>query len=59
MSGLIVTAKTNDTDPQAWRADALARSDGLPPAHPSELLPWTRKASRARAEAAKPAALTG
>ena len=43
MYSLIVTAKMNDIDPQAWLADILARL----PSHPAhlidELLPWNWK----------------
>jgi transposase len=38
--GLIVTAKLNDVDPQAWLADVLARIAGHPANHLDELLPW-------------------
>ena len=42
---LIVTAKMNDVDPQAWLADVLARID--------ELLPWNwRLRSAPRSQAA-------
>jgi transposase len=37
---LIVTAKMNDVDPQAWLADALARIAGHPAHRLDELLPW-------------------
>jgi transposase len=40
MIGLIVTAKLNDIDPQAWLADVLARIADLPQSRLSELLPW-------------------
>jgi transposase len=52
MYGLIVTAKMNDIDPQAWLADVLARINDLPQTRLSELLPWNWKASRAQAVAA-------
>jgi len=43
--GLIVTAKLNDVDPQAWLADVLARIAGHPASRIDELLPWNwRKA---------------
>lgn len=38
--GLIVTAKMNDVDPQAWLADVLARINDLPQTRLPELLPW-------------------
>jgi hypothetical protein len=45
MYSLIVTAKLNDVDPQAWLADVLARID--------ELLPWNwRPRSTPRSQAA-------
>jgi transposase len=37
---LIVTAKMNDIDPQAWLADVLARMPNLPVSRLPELLPW-------------------
>lgn len=37
---LIVTAKLNDVDPQAWLADVLARIAGIPQHRLHELLPW-------------------
>ena len=38
--GLIVTAKLNDVDPQAWLADVLARIAEHPASRIDELLPW-------------------
>jgi transposase len=38
--GLIVTAKLNDIDPQAWLADVLARIAAHPINRLDELLPW-------------------
>ena len=46
MYTLIVTAKLNDVDPQAWLADVLARIAGLPHTRVHELLPWNWKAAR-------------
>jgi len=40
MYSLIVTAKMNDVDPQAWLADVLARIAGHPATRLDELLPW-------------------
>jgi len=40
MYGLIVTAKLNDVDPQAWLADVLARIVGHPVQKIDELMPW-------------------
>ena len=37
---LIVTAKMNDVDPQAWLADVLARIAEHPVHRLDELLPW-------------------
>jgi len=40
MYSLIVTAKMNDIDPQAWLADVLARIAAHPANRIDELLPW-------------------
>ncbi|MGE5063566.1 MAG: IS66 family transposase [Myxococcales bacterium] len=40
MYSLIVTAKMNDVDPQAWLADVLARIAEHPARDIDELLPW-------------------
>ncbi len=40
MYTLIVTAKMNGVDPQAWLADVLARINGIPQSRLHELLPW-------------------
>jgi hypothetical protein len=40
MYSLIVTAKMNDVDPQAWLADILARIAAHPAYRIDELLPW-------------------
>ena len=40
MYSLIVTAKMNDVDPQAWLADVLARIAAHPASRIDELLPW-------------------
>jgi transposase len=44
MYSLIVTAKMNDVDPQAWLADVLARIAGHPAQRLDELLPWNWRA---------------
>ena len=46
MYTLIVTAKLNDVDPQAWLADVLARIAELPHTRVHELLPWNWKSVR-------------
>jgi hypothetical protein len=43
MATLIMTAKLNDVDPQAWLADVLARIAGIPQNQLHELLPWQWK----------------
>jgi transposase len=43
MYSLIVTAKMNDVDPQAWLADVLARIADHPVQRIDELLPWNWK----------------
>src|SRR5665213_1412979 len=45
MYSLIVTAKMNDVDPQAWLADVLARIAEHPVQRLDELLPWNWHAS--------------
>jgi transposase len=40
MYSLIVTARMNDIDPQAWLADVLARIAGHPAQRLDDLLPW-------------------
>lgn len=40
MYTLIVTAKLNNIDPQAWLADVIARISDLPMSRLPELLPW-------------------
>jgi hypothetical protein len=47
MYTLIVTAKLNDVDPQAWLADVLARIAEHPAQRLHELLPWNWKKTRA------------
>jgi len=43
MYSLIVTAKMNDVDPQAWLADVLARLPDTPLSRLPDLLPWNWK----------------
>ena len=52
MYTLIVTAKLNDVDPQAWLADVLARIAELPHTRVPELPPWNWKAVRRKTLAA-------
>ena len=40
MYSLIVTAKLNDVDPEAWLADVLARIADISQGRLHELLPW-------------------
>ena len=40
MYSIIVTAKMNDVDPQAWLADVLTRIAEHPAHRLNELLPW-------------------
>lgn len=49
---LIVTAKMNDVDPQAWLAEIFARIAGHPASRLDELLPWNWNAAKAQAEPA-------
>ncbi len=37
---MIMTAKLNDVDPQAWLADVLARIADTPVTKLEQLLPW-------------------
>ncbi len=48
MYSLIVTAKMNDVDPQAWLADVLARIAEHPAHRLDELLPWNWRPADAR-----------
>jgi hypothetical protein len=53
MLSLIVTAKMNDVDPQAWLADVLARIADHPAHRLEELMPWSwRSLDAPTAEAA-------
>ncbi|MBI5121783.1 MAG: IS66 family transposase [Rhodospirillales bacterium] len=47
MYSLIVTAKMNDVDPQAWLADVLARINDHPASRIDDLLPWNWKSGAA------------
>jgi hypothetical protein len=51
MYSLIVTAKMNDVDPQAWLTDVLARIASHPARRIDDLLPWNLKAEKAAASA--------
>ncbi|MCW2604181.1 MAG: hypothetical protein JWN61_2316, partial [Pseudonocardiales bacterium] len=48
MYSLIVTAKMNDVDPQAWLADVLARIASHSVQKLDELLPWAWQARQQR-----------
>ena len=48
MYSLIVTAKLNQVDPQAWLADVLARIADHPVQQLDALLPWNWAAERER-----------
>ena len=48
MYSLIVTAKMNDVDPQAWLADVLARIAEHPARRLDDLLPWNWAAAKAK-----------
>jgi transposase len=52
MYSLIVSAKMNDADPQAWLADVLARIASHPAARIDDLLPWNWKQKTAAMAAA-------
>jgi transposase len=49
---LIVTAKMNDVDPQAWLADVLDRIAEHPARDIDDLLPWNWRRSEPRSQAA-------
>ena len=55
MYSLIVTAKMNDVDPQAWLADVLARIATHPAHRLDELLPWNWKTAQQQGLAAQAA----
>jgi transposase len=52
MATLIMTAKLNDVDPQAWLADVLARIAGHPAHGLDDLLPWNWRSQDTRAKQA-------
>jgi transposase len=52
MATLIMTAKLNDIDPQAWLADVLARIADIPQSRVDELLPWNWRTLDTRAHQA-------
>ncbi|WP_437354146.1 IS66 family transposase [Neorhizobium petrolearium] len=52
MATLIMTAKLNDIDPQAWLADVLARIADTPMTRLEQLLPWNWTPPAIRAQAA-------
>jgi hypothetical protein len=51
MATLIMTAKLNDVDPQAWLADVLGRIADIPQTRLPELLPWEWKQPKLQAAA--------
>lgn len=52
MATLIMSAKLNDIDPQAWLADVLARIADTSITRLEQLLPWNWTALSAKAAAA-------
>ncbi|TWC77152.1 transposase [Rhizobium sp. SJZ105] len=52
MATLIITAKLNDIDPQAWLADVLANIADTPISRLEQLLPWNWKPTQTAAVAA-------
>ncbi|MGX9087462.1 transposase domain-containing protein, partial [Mesorhizobium sp. 98Argb] len=52
MATLIMTAKLNGVDPQAWLADVLAHIADMPISRLEQLLPWNWVASSVKAVAA-------
>ena len=55
MYSLIVTAKMNSVDPQAWLADVLARIANHPASRLDELLPWNWKPNQVAGTSTKAA----
>jgi transposase len=56
MLTLIMTARLNEVDPQAWLADVLARIAGHPAKRLCELLPWEWKRQRTEHDVVQKAA---
>ncbi len=52
MYSLILTAKLNNGDPQAWLANVLARIAETPQNRQHELLPWNWKTDQPETKAA-------
>ena len=52
MYTLIITAKMNNIDPQAWLADVLKRLPDIPVSRVHELLPWNWKTAAENVKAA-------
>ncbi|APO72924.1 IS66 family insertion sequence transposase domain-containing protein [Rhizobium etli 8C-3] len=52
MATLIMTAKLNDIDPQAWLADVLSHIADMPVTRLEELLPWNWSSPTAQAHEA-------
>lgn len=52
MATLIMTAKLNNVDPQAWLADVLARIAEHPAHRLDEFLPWNWRPLETRAQQA-------
>ncbi|RWA97472.1 IS66 family transposase [Mesorhizobium sp.] len=51
---LIVSAKLNDVDPQAWLADILARIAAHPAQRIDDLLPWNWRSAKLRTNQRRP-----
>ncbi|MER8754018.1 transposase domain-containing protein, partial [Mesorhizobium sp. M1050] len=49
---LIISAKMNDIDPQAWLADSLARIAAHPAHRIDDLLPWNWRSAQLRTQSA-------